>query len=716
MMIRITTLLALFLFIFEISYSQSNGAQLFRFTDEVSTEWAAKSTGDLERAPIEFDYTLLYEMKDGYVELFQIETITEDLFEVEISRVIEHYNGDWSIIGNINGSWINSFTLSYSDGKILSSIQNIESHEFYEIVFSTQEQLHSFIKVNPHEKDELSCGVHDDLEVNSSYKFGQLSKEQVAQDTTHIVDVMIVYTQRARAWGDFDRGGINNVINQSMATAQLAIDNSDIDMEFRLVHSAQVDYRESGSCGTDLRRLTASQTFNPFGDQFQGYIEEVHEWRDIHKADLVAMFTETTDCGGIAWLLRNEQGDPRFGFSLTRVQQAEGLTHAHELGHNMGSHHSRNQQSNAAGADGGLFPYSTGWRWTGTNGQGITSTMTYGEGDARAAIFSNPDILVQGEPAGSYTEEFAPADNARSLREIKQVVSLYREAIGIPEVQLNGITNITAGSAEASVTVVDRGNTPIRSQGVCWSATPNPSVTDLCVNTFFTSDSNFSLEIPGLNGNTNYYVRAYATNSGGTGYSENQQFRTNDISRNNSTVTATRNKVLATGQQESTIEVRVINSNFNPVEGIEVILDEEGGLSNITAINAITNIEGIARFTVTNTTEETVTYSAVADNLVLNSKVEVEYLFSNPETTLGNNYPNPFNNQTVIPIVIPEDSRVRIDIFNVSGARVRTIFDEQVNVGYYEIPFDATGLASGMYFYRLTTNQEMLVEKLLLLK
>lgn len=716
MMIKITTLFTFLLFLTDISFSQSNGTQLFRFTDEVSTEWAAKSQGDIERAPIEMDYTLLYEIKGGNAELFQLETITEELFEVEITRVIEHYNGDWSVIGNIDGSWKNSFTLSYSGGKILSSIQNIQSHQFYEIVYSPQEQFHSFIKVDPHEKDELSCGVHEDLEVSSSDTFNKISREEISNDTTHVVDVMIVYTQRAKSWGDFDRGGMNNVINQSMATAQLAIDNSDVDMEFRLVHSAQVDYIESGSCGTDLRRLTASQTFNPFGNQFQGYIEEVHEWRDIHKADLVAMFIETTDCGGIAWLLRNENGDPRFGFSVTRVQQAEGLTHAHELGHNMGSHHSRNQQANAAGSDGGLFTYSTGWRWTGNNGQGLTSTLTYGEGDSRVAIFSNPDILVDGVPSGSYSEEFAPADNARSLREIKQVISLYREAIGIPEVQLNEISNITAGSAEASVTVVDSGDTPIRSQGVCWSVAPNPSVTDLCVNTFFTNESSFSLEIPGLNGNTNYYVRAYATNSGGTGYSENQQFRTNDISRNNSSLTATRNRVLATGQQESTIEVRVINSGFNPVEGVEVILEEDGGLSNINTLNNITNIDGIARFSVTNTSEEAITYSAVADNLVLNSRVEIEYLFSNPETTLGNNYPNPFNNQTVIPIVIPENSRVRIDIFNVSGARVRTIFDEQVDVGYYEIPFDATGLASGMYFYRLTTNQEMMVEKLLLLK
>jgi len=83
---------------------------------------------------------------------------------------------------------------------------------------------------------------------------------------------------------------------------------------------------------------------------------------------------------------------------------------------------------------------------------------------------------------------------------------------------------------------------------------------------------------------------------------------------------------------------------------------------------------------------------------------------------LVNNYPNPFNNQTVIPVVVPQSSRVRIDIFNSSGARIDTIIDEELSVGYYEIPFNANRLSSGVYFYRLATNSEVKFEKMVLLK
>lgn len=699
-----------------IEIKAQDNAQLFSFTDEVDLEWNSKTKADIKRAPIEFDEKLLRNIKDGDLTEFQIATFENEVLEVKVKRVINHFNDDWSITGIIDNNWQNSFTLSVSDGTILSSINNISSHSFFEIVYSNEEQFHSFIKVDPHKKDELTCGVDNEYHKTGTSIKGKTVPSQGVSEETTVIDVMIIYTERAELWADLNQGSIRNVVNQAMANAQNAVDNSEIDLEFRLVHSEMIDYTESGSSSTDLRRLTTSPSYTGLGSEYIGYMNEVHEMRELHKADLVAMFTDATDTGGLAWLLRNEEGDSRFGFSITRIQQAASLTHAHEMGHNMGNAHSRFQQNNPAGSDGGLFPYSTGWRWVGDNGEGLTSVMTYDEEDTKIPIYSNPEVLVEGVPSGSYTESFSPADNARSMTEIKHVISSYKEAIGIPVVQLDSLYDITAGKAEASVTVSEQGESKIKSQGVCWSIYPQPNISDLCVASSLKTVSTFSLTVRGLIGNTTYYIRSYATNNGGTAYSEDIQFKTENISNNSSVVTASRDKVLATGNQESIISVTVLNDKSEPVENVEVQLEQEGGISEITVINSITDENGGASFSVISRNENKILYTAVANDLPLNNKVEIEYLFSDPVIFLGNNYPNPYREQTIIPIVIPEPTAVKIDVFSSTGAKIQTILDQQMNEGYFEIPFNANGLASGVYLYRLSTNSEIKSNTMLLIK
>src|SRR5690625_1639226 len=121
--------------------------------------------------------------------------------------------------------------------------------------------------------------------------------------------------------------------------------------------------------------------------------------------------------------------DPYYGYSITLVQQAAtSATHVHEMGHNMGSAHSRNQRSNAASPQGGAYPYSTGWRWNGDDFRQYTSVMTYPEGGTRIEIFSNPAIRYMGAPTGSYVGTYSPADNSRSIRNMKHAISQFREA------------------------------------------------------------------------------------------------------------------------------------------------------------------------------------------------------------------------------------------------------------------------------------------------
>ena len=68
---------------------------------------------------------------------------------------------------------------------------------------------------------------------------------------------------------------------------------------------------------------------------------------------------------------------------------------------------------------------------------------------------------------------------------------------------------------------------------------------------------------------------------------------------------------------------------------------------------------------------------------------------------LSQNYPNPFNPSTAIRFQLSERGRVTLRVFDVVGNDVSTILDEDMSAGSHTVTFDASGLASGVYFYRL---------------
>ncbi|MBI1806905.1 MAG: T9SS type A sorting domain-containing protein [Ignavibacteria bacterium] len=85
---------------------------------------------------------------------------------------------------------------------------------------------------------------------------------------------------------------------------------------------------------------------------------------------------------------------------------------------------------------------------------------------------------------------------------------------------------------------------------------------------------------------------------------------------------------------------------------------------------------------------------------VLKASVPISY-------KLEQNYPNPFNNSTVIGFSLPSESHVRLVIYNILGAKVVSLVDRSMKEGKYSIPFDASKLASGVYFYKLDAVSSM---------
>lgn len=71
------------------------------------------------------------------------------------------------------------------------------------------------------------------------------------------------------------------------------------------------------------------------------------------------------------------------------------------------------------------------------------------------------------------------------------------------------------------------------------------------------------------------------------------------------------------------------------------------------------------------------------------------------EFKLEQNYPNPFNPSTMIKFGIPEQSKVLIKIYDILGSEVLTLLNEEKEVGWYEIKFNAGGYSSGVYICRM---------------
>ncbi|HTX19279.1 MAG TPA: T9SS type A sorting domain-containing protein [Bacteroidota bacterium] len=83
---------------------------------------------------------------------------------------------------------------------------------------------------------------------------------------------------------------------------------------------------------------------------------------------------------------------------------------------------------------------------------------------------------------------------------------------------------------------------------------------------------------------------------------------------------------------------------------------------------------------------------------------------------LYNNYPNPFNPTTMIKYDLAEETHVLIQVFDIVGRHVATLVDGKQPAGSYAVPFNASKLASGVYFYRLTAGKFVKTQKMMLLK
>ncbi|MBU2493062.1 MAG: DUF3494 domain-containing protein [Bacteroidetes bacterium] len=84
---------------------------------------------------------------------------------------------------------------------------------------------------------------------------------------------------------------------------------------------------------------------------------------------------------------------------------------------------------------------------------------------------------------------------------------------------------------------------------------------------------------------------------------------------------------------------------------------------------------------------------------------------------LDQNYPNPFNPSTQIQFGVSKNTFAKLAVFNVLGIEVSTLFSGNISAGeMYNVTFDGENHASGIYYYKLQTNEKTLVKKMILIK
>lgn len=224
-----------------------------------------------------------------------------------------------------------------------------------------------------------------------------------ASDSGDRIDVLVVYTPATKniLGGDAQA---QTLARQAIDATNTAYINSKIRQRVRLVHTAEYEYVETSSASADLSALRNNTS--------------IQALRNTHNADLVAMIGEIQGACGIGYLMgavsTNSQGN---GFTFTGRTCAVGnLSFAHELGHNMGSHHNPENGSNPS------FPYGFGHYVNGNYRTVMSYVNPCTSGCTRRPYFSNPSVIFSGEPTGINNQR----DNARSIENTADFIANYR--------------------------------------------------------------------------------------------------------------------------------------------------------------------------------------------------------------------------------------------------------------------------------------------------
>jgi predicted outer membrane repeat protein len=265
------------------------------------------------------------------------------------------------------------------------------------------------------------CKINTATQYDPRPRSGAQTKHAWRDADAGLIDLMVVCpvaVQNAIGGRNESLAEINNAV----AGANLCFRNSQLQIQLRLVHVYESTYSPTSNLDIDLDRLT---------NKNDGHLDEVHTLRDQYGADVVTLLSTDSDMGGLA----NTLSYPSLSFEESAFNVcvwdqigAPVFTLAHEIGHNMGCLHNREDASDSSqdsNYDYGAFAY--GKRWY-LNGEGYRTVMAYNDSgknfDNSIPYFSNPSVSYLGVKTGNTGTE----DNAKALRISSPYVSNFRES------------------------------------------------------------------------------------------------------------------------------------------------------------------------------------------------------------------------------------------------------------------------------------------------
>jgi hypothetical protein len=204
-----------------------------------------------------------------------------------------------------------------------------------------------------------------------------------------IIDVIVAFTKKAAgSYSDIRRDLVKRAIDEANKSFRL----SDLGhIALRLVHVYRTDYAEDGEHFDHLWR---------FADKGDGHMEEIHNLRDLYRADVAILIVDDPTACGLATRVR---ADAHEAFAVVHHEcAAASYTLAHEIGHLIGARHD--------------LGYANGTKW-----RDIMSSLESCGGCPRIPLWSSPTIFVDGEPAGT-----AQRNNARVIAEQAARVAAFR--------------------------------------------------------------------------------------------------------------------------------------------------------------------------------------------------------------------------------------------------------------------------------------------------
>jgi hypothetical protein len=648
-------------------------------------------------------------LKSG--ETFKTESeIALNLFEdvyytASITRSDMNISGTFSFSATVNET-MGYAIFTHHGSRSLVTVYLPSAGMYYKIISDPVTLDHFLIEMHARDRDILESAppiIPEFIEENILEQKRiqeHLKNQDLGPDDWANVDVMVLYTTGAEFWGENFGGGIENVVAAAMANAQLVLDNSETRMTVTLVHSEVINFTETGNTGNDLGTFAQS-----------GPIANL---RNQYNADLVSVFARVSDVGGVGYLLNTRMGRPEIGYSVTRIQQAaDGYTHIHEMGHNMGCHHHWQQNFQPGPTIWQDWPenyWSGGWRWQGTDGNYYCSVMTYTSGSffedgithTEVPFFSNPDILYQNVNAG----DFNYGNNARTLRELKHVIASYRisdlaTVFTTPVSEIGLISAITGGE------ITQDGGRPVLQRGVIWSTFPNPTLEN---NEGMIEKGQgtgaFEVVLEDLKPSTDYYVAAFAVTDAGVSYGVQRTFQTE----------------VATMARVRTQEMSFISYNSARAGG-EVL---ETGNSNVSQRGLVWNTQSSP--SLANNVGFTVDGEGEGgfESQIKGLEPETEYYFRAYATNLGGTvygttytfttlfariYPNPFSDRIDVEFKNDSQKDVNILITNTRGQVViRMPVSEQGDV---ERTVNVAHLEGGIYLLTVESEFEFPVWQML---